>query len=406
MNSTRNNDQPHILMLLENEPYPQDGRVRQEAQSLVNAGYRVSVIAPKAVDQSWKEVINGIQVYRFPAPPDASGVVGYLLEFGYAMAAIFLIAFWIYLKDNFDIIHTHCPPDTFVFIAIFFKMLGKKYVYDHHDLSPEMYCSRFESGTSQFIYQTLIYLEKLSCRFADHIITVNQSYQAVEMERGNTPAKRITIVRNGPDLSLLTSKEPIHNLENNDATIIGYVGVMGVQDGADSLLRALHHLLYDLRRTDFLCVLIGSGEAFPDLIKLSEQLEITNYVRFTGWIAFDKVAHYLNSIDIGVSPEPANPYNNRSTLIKTMEYMAVGIPFVAFDLPETRYTAQEAALYATPNEESDFALKISFLLDNPEQRKEMGGSGKQRIEKALSWPHQEAHLLKAYKAIIEENNEK
>jgi glycosyltransferase involved in cell wall biosynthesis len=394
-------DKRRVLMLLENNPYPQDSRVRQEASSLANAGYRVTVIAPRSPDQTWNETIDSVRVCRFPSPPDANGSVGYLLEYGYAMTAIFVIAFWAYLRDGFDIVHTHCPPDAFVLIAIFFRLLGKKFIYDHHDLSPEMYCARFEGNCNQFFLRALTFLEKLSCRFSDHIIATNQSYKTIEIERGGAPEEGITIVRNGPDLNLLQPTEPIPELQNRASIVIGYVGVMGVQDGVGHLLRALHHLVHDQGKTDFLCVMIGSGEALPSLKILSEQLQITDNVFFTGWINFAEVARYISTIDIAIAPEPSNPYNDRSTFIKVMEYMALGKPIAAFDLPETRFSAQDAASYARPNDESDFALKIAMLMDDTERRKKMGESGRRRVNKVLAWEHQEKHLLEAYRLVVE-----
>ena len=272
-------DKRRVLMLLENNPYPQDSRVRQEARSLAKAGYRVSVIAPRSTDQPWSETIDGVRVFRFPSPPDGNGSVGYLLEYGYAMTAIFALALWVFLRDGFDIVHAHCPPDAFVFIAVFFKLLGKKFIYDHHDLSPEMYCARFEGNCNQSLLRALTFLEKLSCRFADHIIATNQSYKTIEMERGGASGESISIVRNGPDLSFLQPAEPILELQNKAPIVIGYVGIMGVQDGVDHLLRALHYLVHTLGKTDFLCVLIGSGQAVPDLKTLSDQLRITDNVQ-------------------------------------------------------------------------------------------------------------------------------
>lgn len=388
-----------VLMLLENSPYPRDPRVRQEAAALTAAGYQVSVICPLAPGQPWREILDGVHVYRFSAPPAANGFLGYLWEYGYSMMATFVLSLLVFLREGFDIVHAHCPPDTFVFIAAFYKLLGKRFVYDHHDLAPELYNAHFPGRGNSLFYHTLVLLEKLSCRLADHVIATNQSYKTVEMQRGHVPEERITIVRNGPDLNHMQIVKPDSALRPEGKTIISYVGVMGFQDGVDYLLRALQHLVHDLDRTDFLCVLVGAGDAWPSLKSMSERLDLASHVLFTGWVKPTEVAPYLSAADICVAPEPSNSYNNLSTAIKMMEYMAFGKPIVAFDLPEHRVTAQDAAVYARPNDELDFAQHIAVLMDDPEQRRKMGQRGRERIETELAWLYQEKHLLKAYEAL-------
>lgn len=389
----------HVLMLLENEAYPRDNRVRQEAKTLATAGYQVSVICPLHPGQPWREILDDVRVYRFPAPPAANGFLSYLWEYGYSMVATFVLSLLVFLRGGFDVVHAHCPPDTFVFIAAFYKLLGKRFVYDHHDLTPEMYYARFGGSGNRLVYHTMVLLERLSCQLADHVIATNQTYKTVEMQRGHVPENRITIVRNGPDLNRLWPTEPDPDLRRMGKTIIVYVGVMGFQDGVDYLLRALQHLVYDLARTDFVCVLVGAGRALPSLKSLTEQLDLADYVLFTGWVEHPELARYLSTADIGVAPEPSNSYNDRSTAVKLMEYMALGKPIVAFDLPEHRVTVQDAAVYARPNDELDFAEQIAALMDDPERRQRMGQIGRERIEKKLAWSYQERHLLEAYKTV-------
>lgn len=388
-------------MLLENCPYPRDGRVRKEAKTLVNAGYWVTVIAPAAKGEAWQETVDGVHVYRYPAPPVAQGFFGYLLEYGYSLVAAFFLAVRSFLGEGFDIIHAHHPPDTFAFIAAFFKLLGKRYILDHHDLAPELYYARFHGRGNRLVYRVLVWLEKLSCRLADHVIATNQSYKAVEIERGHVPEKHITIVRNGPDLNELGISEPDLSLRKDGKTIIGYVGVMGNQDGVDYLIRALQHLVSDLGRKDFFCILVGSGVELPRLKSLSQQLGLDDYVVFTDWVdQREKVANYLISMDLCVAPEPSNSYNDRSTAVKVMEYMAFKKPTVAFNLPEHYFTARDAAVYARPNDELDYARQIALLMDNPQRRSEMGQKGWERIEKELAWHYQGQALLKAYKTLL------
>jgi len=387
-------------MLVENRPFPQDVRVLPEAQALLAAGYQVSVISPKGPNQLLRENMGGLHVFRYPAPTPASNFVGYLWEYGFSLLAMFVLSVFVWIRPGFDIIHSANPPDTAVFIALFYKLFGKRFIFDHHDLSPELYNARFGSENHKFIYSALLWLEKLTCRVADHVISTNQSYKELEIQRGHVSEERTTIVRNGPDLSWFKSIVPDPILLGKSKVIIGYAGTIGLQDGVDYLLRALQCLI-GLGRTDFFCVLLGDGDALPKLKLMAEDMGLAKYLMFSGWVDHARVASNLSAVDICVSPEPSNPYNDRSTLIKVMEYMALGKPTVAFDLPETRFTAGEAAIYATPNKEFDFAQKIATLMDDPKKREEMGRIGRERIEKELAWPYQMKRLLAVYSKLAQ-----
>ncbi len=387
-------------MLLENRPYPEDVRVSREAKALTEAGYSVSVICPGDMGQPSRETVNGVRVYRYAAPSPAAGLLGYFWEYGYSLAASFVLSILVFVRQGFDVVHAHNPPDTFVFIAVFYKLLGKRFVFDHHDLSPEMYQARFPSGGSRLVYSALVLLEKLTCRVADHIIATNESYMRTEMERGGVPESRITIVRNGMELERLRFVEPDRNLRQKGKTIFGYVGVMGFQDGVDYLLRALDRLVHELGRTDFYCVLIGGGDAWADLKALAQQLGLEEYVRFTGFLFGDDLLRYLSAADICVDPDPSNPYNDRSTMFKMMEYMALEKPIVAFDLPEHRFTAQEAAVYVTPNDERAFAQALAQLMEDPCRRARLGAYGRRRIKAQLAWDYSIPQLLTVYRTVL------
>jgi glycosyltransferase involved in cell wall biosynthesis len=389
-----------ILMLLENLPYPQDVRVRREATALAAAGYRVTVICPAAPGQPSRETVNGVRVFRYAPPRAASGLLGYLWEYGYSMVASFVISLAICFDEGFDAIHAHNPPETFVFIAMFYKLLGKRFVFDHHDLSPEMYQARFPEKSNRIVHAALVLLEKLTCNFADHIIATNESYKRVEMGRDHVPESHITVVRNGIELNRLGPVEPDPVLRRKAKTIIGYVGVMGFQDGVDYLLRALHHLVHDFGRTDFYCALIGGGDAWPSLKKLASELALGEYVWLPGFIFGDDLRRYLSSADICVVPDPSNPYNDRSTMVKVMEYMALGKPIVGFDLPEHRFTAQQAAVYVRGNDEIAFARAIAELMDDPLRRERLGAFGKQRIKNELAWDFSVPKLLAVYRRVL------
>lgn len=400
----RHQDKRRILMLLENCPFPKDDRVRREARALTEAGFQVTVIAPASQDQAIFEVWEGVRVYRYPAPVEKVGFIGYLWEYAYSLTMIFLLSLRVFIREGFDIVHAHQPPDLFVFIAGFYKLFGKKYVLDHHDLAPDLYEARFRGGAKKIVTKALLAFERLACCLADRVIATNKSYKGVEMERGHVAEDRIYIVRNGPDLMELYKSKGEMVLEQNEKTIIGYVGVMGTQDGVENLLHAMRHLVCEMSRRDVLCVLVGSGNALPELKKLAEQLGILDYVYFTGWVnGQDQVRQYLNSMDICVAPEPADVYNHRSTAAKVMEYMAVGKPVVSFDLHEHRYSAQDASLYAMPGDHADFARKIDVLIEDPDLREKLGRYGLDRINNQLAWHHQSDRLVKMYEALIVED---
>lgn len=387
-----------VLMLLENSTYPIDPRVRQEARTLSEAGYQVSVICPRMARQPWYESSNGISIFRYP-PLRAQGFLGYVLEYSYSLIAMFILSLVVWAYSGFDVIHAANPPDSAVFIALFYKLFGKRFVFDHHDIAPEMYRVRYSHKGSQLVYRVLIWLEKTSCRFADHVIAANQSHKNVEMQRGHVPENQITIVRNGPALDCLNLVDPGACQGNREKVILGYIGVIGPQDGLDYLLRALQLLNTVLQRNDFSCIIIGEGSALAKIKMLAKQLDILPYVSFTGFLPQMDALKRLSAVDICVDPDPSNIYNDHCTMIKLMEYMALGKPIVAFDLPEHHVTAGNAALYAHPNEELDFARQIMILMDDQQRREQMGKIGLKRVENELAWSYQARNLLDAYASV-------
>jgi glycosyltransferase involved in cell wall biosynthesis len=391
-----------ILMLLENLPYPQDFRVRREANALHDAGYRVTVICPRAEGQTFRETVSGVRVYRYPAPHSPKGFLGYLWEYLYSIVASFAISLFVFFGEGFDVVHAHNPPDTFVFVAMFYKIFGKQFVYDHHDLSPEMYQAKFPGGGNAKVYQALILLEKLTCRVADHVIVTNESYKRIAIDRGGVPEERITIVRNGIELSrLLERAEPDQGLRGMKKKILGYVGVMGAQDGVDYLLRALHYLVVERGRTDFYCILIGYGDACEDLKLLVKELALDEYVRFMGPVFGAELRRYLSAVDICVDSSPSNPYTNHSTMFKIMDYMSLGKPIVAFDLAEHRVSAQRAAVYVPPNDERAFAKALDELMDDPERRAALSEFGRRRVKEELAWEFSVPRLLHVYRTVLQ-----
>jgi glycosyltransferase involved in cell wall biosynthesis len=389
-----------VLMLLENNAYPKDVRVRHEAESLTKHGYQVTIVCPANPRQPFHETIAGVRVYRFPAPPNGNGLVGYIVEYGYAMIAAFVLSLIVFFRHGFDIIHAHNPPDTFFAIALFYKLFGKRFIFDHHDLSPELYdYGRFNKRGNRLVHRVLVMLEKASCRLADHVIVTNQSYKRIDMKRAGIPEHRITIVRNGPDLRTLKT---VTSAQKNDTKIkIVYVGIIGFQDGVDYLVRSLHHLVYELNITNFSCLVLGDGDALLTVRALTRELELNDHVSFVGWVEHDRIGEFLSAADICVAPEPSNPYNDCCTMIKVVDYMAFAKPVVAFDLPEHRASAADAALYASANDEADFAGRIALLMNDPQQREALGNKGRKRVETILAWSYQEKQLLKAYDYMIQ-----
>ncbi len=387
-----------ILMLVENAPYPQDVRVRREANALVDAGYRVAVIAAMHTSkQPFRETLDCVEVYRFPRPPSIQGVLGYAVEYGYAMLATFALSLAVLFQGGFDAIHAACPPDTYVFIAAFYKLLGKKFVYDHHDLAPEMYDALSGGAGNPLVRRMLVALERLSCRVADRVIATNESYARMEMERDGVPRSHIKVVRNGIELDRIMPSEPNPALRATGKMIIGYMGLIGYQDGVDCMLHAIR-ALRDMR-DDFLAVIVGHGDAIPMLKALAADLDLDDCVRFAGWIEREELGSYLSAMDICVAPEPSNAYNDRSTIFKLMEYMAWSKPIVAFDLPEHRVTAGDLPVYAPPNDVRQMAGGIAELMDDPARRAELGARGRERVAARLAWRHSVPPLLELYRQL-------
>jgi glycosyltransferase involved in cell wall biosynthesis len=384
-------------MLVENNSYPKDPRVRKEAETLASAGYQVSVISPADRNQKWREAINGVDVYRYPAPASANSSAGYVYEYTYSMIAIFILSLWVYVRVGFDIVHAANPPDTLALIAAVYKCFGRRFVFDHHDPAPELYRARFLGSVNPLVYWGLVQFEKCACRLADQVIAVNQSCKAIVLSRDRVPESRIVIVRNGPILGQHDTLRSYLAGNQQKQLVIAYAGIIGVQDGVDILIRIVYRLVFELHRENFVCLIIGDGQALQELKQTVKELGVAQYVHFTGWVS-DPVAYarYLATADICVDPSPSNAYNDCCTATKIMEYMAAGKPVVAFDLREHRVTAGPSALYATPNNESAFAAAVVQLMTDDSLRRAMGRAGKQRVESELAWTLEIPVLLAVY----------
>jgi len=387
-----------VLILVENLPSPFDRRVWQEATTLRDAGNLVSIICPTGRGYEGKfEPIDGIHVYRYNLPVEASGAAGYALEYAVALAWTFALAWRVFLTRGFDVIHACNPPDLFFLIGGFFRLFGKKFVFDHHDLSPELYEAKF--GRRDFFHRLMLALEYWTFRSADVSIATNESYRRIAIRRGRMPAERVFVVRSGPSLERLKTLPPDARLKCGRRYLVGYVGVMGKQEGIDHLLQAVRHIVLYFGRDDIHFGLVGGGTSLEEMKALARELGVADYVTFTGRVPDGEMLAMLNTADVCVNPDIANDMNDKSTMNKIMEYMALGKPIVQFDLTEGRFSAQQASLYARKNDALNLAEKILELLDDPSRRAEMGEFGRRRVANELEWRHEAPKLLAAYEAL-------
>ena len=398
-NAESNVVQPRrVLILVENLPSPFDRRVWQEATTLRDAGYLVSIICPTGRGYERKfEAIDGIHVFRYPLPVEASGAAGYAVEYAVALAWTFVLACRVLLTRGFDVVHACNPPDLFFLIGGFFRLFGKKFLFDHHDLNPELYEAKF--GRRDFFHRLMLKLEYWTFRSADVSIATNESYRRIAMERGRMPPERVFVVRSGPSLERLKILPPDGRLKRGRRYLVGYVGVMGKQEGIDYLLRAARHIVFDLGRSDVHFGLVGGGTSLEEMKALAQELGVGDHVTFTGRVPDGEMLAMLNTADVCVNCDVVNELNDKSTMNKIMEYMALGKPIVQFDLAEGRYSARRASLYAQKNDAVDLAAKIVGLLDDPARRAEMGKYGRSRVENELEWRHEAPKLLAAYEAL-------
>ncbi|WP_199803313.1 glycosyltransferase family 4 protein [Erythrobacter rubeus] len=389
----------HVLIIVENLPLPFDRRVWQEARTLKAAGAHVSIICPTGKGhEKRREVIEGIEIYRHPLPLEAKGPLGFLAEYSAALFWETVLAWRIFFKRRFDVIQGCNPPDLIFLVALPFKLLGVRYIFDHHDINPELYEAKFERRG--FFWQLMLLFEKLTFKAADVSIATNESYRAIAIERGGMEADRVHVVRSGPDPSKLKRVPAAENWKNGRAHMVGYVGVMGQQEGIDLLIEAVQFIVSTLGREDIQFVLVGSGPALDELRALTEQKGLRAYFTFTGRAPDQVLFEVLSTMDIGVNPDRVNAMNDKSTMNKVMEFMSFEKPLVQFDVTEGRFSAQDASLYAKPNDPVDLASKIVELIDDPERRKQMGSFGRSRVLEKLSWQHQIDPLVAAYRQAL------
>jgi glycosyltransferase involved in cell wall biosynthesis len=392
-----------VLIIVENLPCPFDRRVWQEARTLRAAGYSVSIVCPTGPGCGLLyEELDGIAIYRHPQPFEASGALGYLAEYTWALLAEFYLSLKVlFAGRGFDVIHACNPPDTIFLIGGFYKIFGKKFLFDHHDINPELYVAKF--GRRDFFYKMLLAFERWTFKTADVCIATNESYKRIAIERGGVDPSRVFVVRSGPDLSRLKVLPPTPSLKQGKRFLVGYVGVMGRQEGIDGLLAAVRHIVHTVGRRDVHFGLVGGGTSLGEAKALAKELAVEEYVTFTGRVPDTELLAMLNTADICVNPDIANDMNDKSTMNKILEYMALGKPIVQYDLTEGRVSAQDASLYAAKKDAVDFARKILSLLDDEALRKRMGEIGRDRVRNILAWEHEVPRLLAAYDALQSES---
>jgi glycosyltransferase involved in cell wall biosynthesis len=389
---------PAACIIVENLPVPIDRRVWQEARTLHEAGYKVSVICPKGSGfKKSRETLEGIEIYRHWLW-EASGPFGYILEYAWALAAQFYLSFIIFARTRFRIIQACNPPDTIFLVALFFRLFGVRFIFDHHDLNPELYETKFHRH--DLGYRLVCWAERLTFRTAHVSIATNESYREVALSRGGMRRDRTFVVRSCPDLSRIRIRPPRPELKEGRRHLVVYLGVMAYQDGLDLLLESISQANMVRNCEDTLFVLIGSGPELAQLKMLARQKGLDGQVKFTGRLPDEDVAAYFSTAAFGVAPDRATPMNDKSTMNKIMEYMAFGLPVVLYDLTEGRRSAGDAALYAQRDDPEDFARKVVTLLDCESLRVELGARARKRIDDELNWDNEKQALLDAYAAAL------
>jgi glycosyltransferase involved in cell wall biosynthesis len=384
-----------VLILIQNEPAPSDRHVWNQARALTRAGHHVTIVCPRGEDRDREafERLEGVAIHRYEARHADGGPVGYALEYASALWRIGRLARRLARERPFDVVHACSPPDFLLLAVLPLRRRGARFIFDHHDLTPELFVSRFgrEGG---LLHALTLRAERVAWRLADVVLSVNESYRRIAITRGGRRAEDVSVVRTGPDLARFTPTAPDPGLKRGRAHLLSYVGVMGPQDGVDQALRALAHLRE--RRDDWHAIFMGSGDVLEEMRALASQLDLSDVVEFTGWVEHDTIRRVLSTSDVCLAPDPRSPLNDVSSMVKISEYMAMSRAVVSFDLMESRTAAGEAAVYAADGDVAGFAALVDELLDDPARREAMGAFGRGRAESVLAWEHQERVLLAAY----------
>lgn len=397
-------DSRKILIIVENLPVPFDTRVWQEATTLAANGYTVSVICPKGkgFDKEYEE-LEGVRIYRHDLPAEGNGAIGYAREYLTALREEYRLAKKIYNEVGFDVIHGCNPPDDIYMVARAFRSKGVDYVFDHHDICPELFEAKF-GKKSGLLYKSQLWLERNTYRHCKFAFVTNESYRQIALTRGGMAPEDVIVLRSGPKLERLKIQEPKPEIRRGKRYMVGYLGVIGQQEGIEYLLEAARYLKEEKGRDDIFWGIVGGGPHLAELRRQCSRMGLDDVVEFTGRVSDQKLLDYLNTADVCVNSDEYNEMNDKSTMNKILEYMALGKPIVQFDLTEGRYSAQEASLYARPNDARDLGDKVAELLADPERRRRMGEYGRQRVLNELSWEHTSMALLEGYERYFQARN--
>lgn len=371
---------------------------------MLDAGFGVSVICPRGPDRHGVGELSEAHVYRYPAPPPARGSAGFVVEYSYSWLATAVLTVRVLLEHGIDVLQACNPPDTYFPLGLALRLAGGRFVFDHHDLAPELYHARF--GRRGWLFRLLLVVERATFGAADHVIATNESVRNVALTRGGKQPQQVTVVRNGPALDRIGARAPRPALKENGATFLCcWVGVMGaLDDGVDLALEAVAHFVHVQGRSDCHFAFLGDGEAISDMRALAVGLDIEPFVTFTGWVPQPVVFDYLATADLGLQPDPKTERTDQATAIKTMEYMAFGVPVVAFDVHETRESAADAAAYASDNDPGALAVLIAELLADPGRRSAMGRVGRERVENTLAWDHQKTAYVGVFDHLLADDH--
>lgn len=387
-----------VLIVVQNLPVPFDRRVWLECETLTAAGYRVSVICPRGPGDPGIQTVDGVTLYKYRTPPTGTGKASYAWEYGYSFLATAWLTWRAWRDRPFEVLQACNPPDVFWPLALILRLAGVSFVFDHHDLCPELYEAKFKTRRS-VLYRALRVLEWCTFHTADHVVSTNDSYRAMALGRGGKRPDEVTVVRTGPHPGRMQPGPRCPALRRGRRYLVVYLGVMGTQDGVDLAVHVVDHVVRKLGRRDISFTFIGSGESFESLVALRDRLSLRDVLELPGRLPDDEVARLLSTADVGLCPDPKNPLNDLSTMNKTIEYMAYGLPVVSFDLRETRVSAGDAAVYAAPNEVADFAQRLVGLLDDESRRRAMSECGRQRVVDVLSWTCQQERYVRVFDAL-------
>jgi glycosyltransferase involved in cell wall biosynthesis len=399
----RGGSRGHVLIIVQNLPVPLDRRVWLECQALVANGYEVSVICPKGPGDPDIQLIDGVHIYKYEPAPEAKGLLGYAREFGYSWLRTAWLSLAVWRRRRFDVIQACNPPDTYWLLARLWRARRVRFVFDHHDLNPELFRSRFgepEQLLHRLELRALIWLEKMTFRTADRVISTNESYKRIAIQRGDRRPELVTVVRSGPDTRKMRPVYPLGPRPTAAIFSLVYLGIMGPQDNVDQLLDVMEHLVHKRGRTEVHATLLGFGDCLEDLRRRTTELELDEWVTFTGRADRAMIADHLSVADVGLSPDLKTPLNDVSTMNKTMEYMAYALPSVSFDLEETQVSGEDAVIYVPSGDVEAFADAVEDLLDNPALRLSMAKRARSRVSRELDWRPQALAYLGVFDDLL------